>query len=190
YTEGKGDSLQHNPPYPLIAPAMPLTKKRWVKRKITIMGTSAMVAPAAIPVQSTMFSPRSAYNPTASVRESGLLSVSTNGSKNEFQVQMNCIMTTLPTIGLASGKATREKVWKKPQPSMIEASSSSLGIPAKKLANRRTKSTWPPPDSARMMPGKEFMSPRFLINWKIGIIENSNGMNMLAVSTPMINPLP
>lgn len=64
----------------LTAPAIPSTKCFCIKMNNIMIGITAIEPPAAIPVQSTVFSPLNAYKPTANVLEDGLFSVNTKGS--------------------------------------------------------------------------------------------------------------
>jgi multiple sugar transport system substrate-binding protein len=82
--------------------AVPSTKCFCIKTNNIITGITAIEPPAAMPVQSTVFSPLNAYNPTASVLDDGLFKVNTKGSMNAFQAQMVSIMTTVVATGLHS----------------------------------------------------------------------------------------
>ncbi|MNO06166.1 hypothetical protein D3C81_2278350 [compost metagenome] len=58
-----------------------------------------------------------------------MFSVKISGTKNEFHVQMACIMAVVAIIGLDRGSMILAKVPTKPLPSISEDSSSSLGSP-------------------------------------------------------------
>ena len=56
-----------------------------------MIGITAIEPPAAIPVQSTVFSPLNAYKPTANVLEDGLFSVNTKGSIKHDKRMNDCL---------------------------------------------------------------------------------------------------
>jgi hypothetical protein len=71
------------------------------------------------------------------------------------------VMITVITTGRSNGKITPKNTRRGPQPSMIAASSSSRGIAAMKVRNRRiTNGTWNA-TSTRMSPGIDLNKPSF-----------------------------
>ena len=50
------------------------------------------------------------------------------GEKKSFQVKMNVKIAVVARAGVSSGRMIRQKIWKKPAPSISAASSSSRGV--------------------------------------------------------------
>ncbi len=105
-----------------------------------------MIAPAAMRERLEVYFPWKNARPTGSVRIASVCTI-TRASKNSFQVHIKMSTTRVVVAGLAKGQRIAQSVCQRLQPSIVAASTSSLGVFSKNediqsVPKETLKPTW------------------------------------------------
>ncbi|MNL44938.1 hypothetical protein D3C87_1675500 [compost metagenome] len=103
-----------------------------------------------------------------------------SGFWKSLNTKTACTTITVTMTGLSSGSTTAKNSRMGPAPSMMAASSSSLGIVATNARNSRTQNASPNVASIRIMPGIVLNSPT---PWSTQMVGTTAGGTMSAAST-------